>query len=92
MLKAKRGGVQPVAVKVLRQPSNAEEAGIRRLDDADFAREVSLLRACRDANILQFVVRGWAAAVEASRLAGWLGGWSALVSHATCTLPQTRTL
>ena len=52
VLKARRGGVQPVAVKVLR--SSAGVAG--RLQDATLSREISILRACRDANILQFVV------------------------------------
>lgn len=53
VLKAKRGGVQPVAVKVLR--SSGEAATL--LGEAGFQREISILRACRDANILQFVVR-----------------------------------
>ncbi|KAL4447629.1 hypothetical protein ABPG75_004848 [Micractinium tetrahymenae] len=51
VFKAQRAGVQPVAVKVLRAPA---EAAVR-LDDAAFAREISILRACRDASILQFV-------------------------------------
>jgi serine/threonine protein kinase len=51
VLKAKRAGVQPVAVKVLKSSSAA--AG--HMGDARFAREIGILRSCRDANILQFV-------------------------------------
>eukprot|EP00887_Chlorella_sp_A99_P007439 scaffold2.g7439.t1 len=47
--KAVRNGVQTVAVKVL---STSEDAG--RMDDGEFTREIALLRACRDANVLQF--------------------------------------
>lgn len=54
VMKARCNGAQPVAVKVLRPTTDVTG----RLSDADFAREISILRACRDANILQFVVRG----------------------------------
>ena len=50
--KALRHGVQPVAVKVLAAGSDA-----RQLALSDFRREVAILKACRDANIVQFVVR-----------------------------------
>ena len=46
--KALRDGVQPVAVKVL----GGMEAGRRR---DEFIREVTLLRSCRDRNIVQFI-------------------------------------
>ena len=48
--KALRNGVQPVAVKKL------QISGERQLTVAerDFIREIALLRACRDANIVQF--------------------------------------
>jgi hypothetical protein len=51
--KALRGGVQPVAVKVLRA---GRALGARAAED--FKREVAILRACRDANIVQFQARG----------------------------------
>ncbi len=41
------------ALQVLKSSSGV--AG--HLGDARFAREIGILRACRDANILQFVVR-----------------------------------
>eukprot|EP00887_Chlorella_sp_A99_P005023 scaffold4.g5023.t1 len=47
--KAVRNGVQPVAVKVLTAGGD-----VSRIDDTSFAGEISILRACRDANILQF--------------------------------------
>ena len=39
-------------------PCNLLQTGTdaRRMTDNDFAREISILRACRDANILQFSV------------------------------------
>jgi hypothetical protein len=53
--KALRDGVQEVAVKVIPLGRGASAA-------ADAAREVAILRACRDANIVQFQARGRAGA------------------------------
>jgi Protein tyrosine and serine/threonine kinase len=47
VLRATRGGVQDVAVKVLQ----SSEAGPR----AEFRREISILRCCLDSNIVQFL-------------------------------------
>ena len=66
--KARRHGVQPVAVKVLRA---ATPAGGRRGEDG-FKREIAILRGCRDANILQFVVGRGCERGGARGL--WLGG------------------
>ncbi|KAL4437441.1 hypothetical protein ABPG75_004580 [Micractinium tetrahymenae] len=48
--KALRHGVQPVAVKVL-----LTALDMRQMAMAEFRREVAILRACRDVNIVQFI-------------------------------------
>jgi dethiobiotin synthetase len=48
-----RNGVQPVAVKVIQGGAGEMQA---TMSDDEFAREVSILRSCRDTNILQFQV------------------------------------
>ena len=48
-----RNGVQPVAVKVL---GSTNGMPLKAMTDSDFAQEISILRACRDTNILQFQV------------------------------------
>ena len=49
--KALRGGVQPVAVKELQTGSSG---GIQQISVEAFKQEIAILRACRDANIVQF--------------------------------------
>jgi hypothetical protein len=61
VFKALRGGVQPVAVKVLRAGRTLSARAAE-----DFKREVAILRACRDANIVQFQVCGCGAGRGAS--------------------------
>jgi serine/threonine protein kinase len=56
--KAMRNGVQPVAVKVLGSVNSG--LVLKSMTPSDFAHEISILRACRDTNVLQFQV-GWAA-------------------------------
>ncbi|PRW21099.1 serine threonine- kinase [Chlorella sorokiniana] len=51
VFKALRNGVTPVAVKVL---GASVESARKMMDDEDFYREIMILRACRDTNILQF--------------------------------------
>ncbi|KAI3430353.1 hypothetical protein D9Q98_004948 [Chlorella vulgaris] len=51
VFKAMRNGVQPVAVKVIQAGAGEMQA---TMSDDEFAREVSILRSCRDTNILQF--------------------------------------
>ena len=52
--KAMRNGVQPVAVKAL---GSVHGEPTKPMTDSDFAHEITILRACRDSNILQFQVR-----------------------------------
>uniref|UniRef100_A0A1D2A5N4 Protein kinase domain-containing protein n=2 Tax=Auxenochlorella protothecoides TaxID=3075 RepID=A0A1D2A5N4_AUXPR len=49
--KALRNGVQPVAVKML----SAVSGDVRQAALEDFRKEISILKACRDLNIVQFV-------------------------------------
>ncbi|KAK2080725.1 hypothetical protein QBZ16_000579 [Prototheca wickerhamii] len=51
VFKALRNGVQPVAVKVV-SPTSGD---MRSTAIEDFTREISILKACRDVNIVQFV-------------------------------------
>ncbi|GAB4814550.1 hypothetical protein N2152v2_001596 [Parachlorella kessleri] len=50
VFKALRIGVQPVAVKVLLASSD-----LRQMAMAEFRKEIAILKACRDVNIVQFV-------------------------------------
>ncbi|KAL4437815.1 hypothetical protein ABPG77_005727 [Micractinium sp. CCAP 211/92] len=55
VFKAMRNGVQPVAVKVLGTVDSRVNSGvIKAVSNADLMKEISILRACRDTNILQF--------------------------------------
>jgi Protein kinase domain len=49
--KALRGGVQPVAVKELQ---TGQSGGLQQMSVDAFKQEIAILRACRDANIVQF--------------------------------------
>ncbi|KAL4419698.1 hypothetical protein ABPG75_006796 [Micractinium tetrahymenae] len=53
--KAMRNGVQPVAVKVLGTANvRVSSDVVKAVSNADLMKEISILRACRDTNILQF--------------------------------------